>query len=298
MSPDIVDEYPQVTMLIDLIAQGNACARSSGEIFACGAQEGSPASVVQLNGSATNRTESFELGATNTSYAMGDGSDSSSLTQRLLVNLVLTLTKHVLHWAASERITVDPTTWQSHVVEGADIAEFVSGPPRLDKEVPVGEAAGRFAARAKVLCNRAASVVLDGVDRTPSSWRCLINYAKLVLKYSTTVIEAALEKETQGCGGEGGDSETDSRVEDRLEETLVGLILPAVVTGLLPFAHIPLFARRLTDVVNAAVGLLDEICFRCSLTRLADENYVAARNGGGEASKKKSKPQVKDRRGR
>lgn len=296
MSPDIVGAYSQVTMLIDLIAQGNACARSSGEPF--GAQEDSPASVVQLNGSATNRTESFGLGPTNTSHAMGDSSDSSSLTQRLLVDLVLTLTKHILHWAASDRIAVDPTTWQSHVVEGAGTEECASGPTRLDKEVPVGEAAGWFAARAKVLCNYAASIVLDGVDRTPSSWRCLINYAKLVLKYSTAIIEAALERETQGCARHGGDAETDTRMVDRLEETLVGLLLPAVVTGLLPFAHIPLFARRLTEIVNATVGLLDEICSRCSLTRLADENYVAARNGGGEASKNKSKPQVKDRCGK
>lgn len=281
-------------MIIDLIAQGNACASSSGEPFAYGAQEGSPESVLQLNGSATNRTESFDLDTTNASHAMGDGSDSSSLTQRLLVDLVLTLTKHVMHWAASDRITVDLTMWQSRVVEGAGIDGCATGPARLDKENPVAETAGWFAARVKVLCNRAASVVLDGVDRTPSSWRCLINYAKLVLKYSTAIIEAALERETQDSGGEGDAAETDTGMVNRLEETLVGLLLPAVVTGLLPFAHVPLFARRLMDVVNATVGLLDEMCFRCSVTRLADENYVAARNGGGEASKHKRKPQVKD----
>lgn len=297
MSPAIVDAYSQITMLIDLIAQGSACASPSGEPFACGAQEGSPTSVLQLNGSATNGTESFDLGTTNASHAMGDGSDSPSLTQRLLVDLVLTLTKHVMHWAASDRITVDPTAWQSHVVEGASIDACATGPERLDKEVAVADTAGWFTARAKVLCNHAASVVLDGVDRTPSSWRCLINYAKLVLKHSTAIIEAALERETQDSGGEEGCVETDTEMVERLEETLVGLLLPAVITGLLPFAHTPLFARRLTDVVNTAAGLLDEICFRSSLTRLADENYVAARNGVGNASNNKRKPQVNDQRG-
>lgn len=275
-------------MLVDLIAQGNAYSSSSGEPPAYGAQEGSPTSVLQLNGSATNRTESFDLGVNN---AVGDGSDSQALTQRLLVDFVLTLMKHVMHWAASERITVDPTLW-SRLVDGADPDGCANGPRRLDQEVPVAETAGWFAERVKGLCNRASSVVLDGVDRTPSSWQCLIKHAQVVFKYSTVVLETALEREAQDGEEGAGAEETDTGIVDRLEETLVGLLLPAVVTGLLPFAHVPIFARRLLDVVNAVVGLLDEMCFKCPLTRLADEQYLAARNEGGEAPKTKRKPQV------
>lgn len=277
-------------MLVDLIAQGNACSSSS----AYGAQEGSPTSVLQLNGSATNRMECFDLGVNN---AVGEGSDSQSATQHLLVDFVLTLTKHVMHWAASERITVDPIRW-SRLVDDADSDGCSIRPSRLDKGVPEVETAGWFAERVKGLCNRASSVILDGVDHTPSSWQCLIKHAQLVFKCSTVVLETSLEKETQD-GDEGrGAEEIDTGVIDRLEETLVGLLLPAVVTGLLPFAHVPVFARRLLGVVNAVVGLLDEMCFKYPLTRLADEHYVAARNGGGEARKNKRKPQVMHRSGR
>lgn len=277
-----------MAMLVDLIAQGNACSSSSGEPPAYGTQEGSPTSAIQLNGSATNRTESFDLGVNN---AMGDGSDSQSLTQRLLVDFVLTLTKHTMHWAASERITVDPTRW-SRLEDDADSDGCAIRPTRLDKGVPVAETAGWFAERVKGLCNRASSAVLDGEDRTPSSWQCLIKHAQLVFKYSTVVLETALERETLDGDEGAGAEETETGMVDRLEETPVGLLLPAVVTGLLPFARIPAFARRLLDVVNAVVGLLDEVCFKCPLTRLADERYLAARNGGGEAPKNKRKPQV------
>lgn len=280
--------FTQITMLVDLIAQGNACSSSSGESPAHGAEEGSPTSVLQLNGSATNRTESFDLGVTK---AVGDGSGSQSLTQRLLVDFVLTLTKHIMHWAASERVTVDPVRW-SRFVNYVDFDGCQYGPTCLDKGVPVAEAAGWFAERVKGLRNRASSVVLDGMDRTPLSWQCLIKHSQLILKYSTIVLETALERETQdddeGVGAEG----IDTGMVDRLEETLVGMLLPAVVTGLLAFAHVPLFARRLLGKVNAVMGLLDELCFKCPLTRLADEHYLAARNGGGDAPENKRKPQV------
>lgn len=275
-------------MLVDLIAQGHACSSSLGEPAAYGAQEGSPTSVLQLNGSATNRTESFDLGVNN---AVGDGQDSQSITQRLLVDFVLTLTKHVMHWAASERITVDPIRW-SRIVNDADSDGCANGPTRLDKGVPVAETAGWFTERVTGLCNRASSIVLDGIDRTPSSWQCLIKHAQSVFKCSTVVLETALERETRDGDEAAGADETDMGMIDRLEESLVGLLLPAVVTGLLPFAHVPVFARGLLDAVNAVVGLLDEMCFMCSLTRLADEHYLAARNGGGEAPKNKRKLQV------
>lgn len=285
-------------MLVDLIAQGHACSSSSGETPAYGTQEGSPTSVLQLNGSATNRTESFDLDVNN---AAADGPDGQLLSQRLLVDFVLTLTKHVMHWAASERITVDLFRW-SWMVNDADSGRCPNGPTpngptRLDKGVPVAETAGWFAERVTGLCNRASSVVLDGMNRTPSSWQCLIKYAQLVFKYSTVVLETALERETQDGDEGAGADDTDTGMVDRLEDTLVGLLLPAVVTGLLPFAHVPVFARRLLEVANAVVGLLDEVCFKCPLTRLADEHYLAARNGEGETPKTKRNPQVMYRGG-
>lgn len=284
-------------MLVDLIAQGNACSSSTGDGFAFGAQEGSPVSVQQLNGSATNRTESFDLDTHNT---MGDVSDSPSLTRRLVVDFVLKLTKHVMHWAASEHITVDPDRW-SRLADDASADGFATGPSRLGSCVATEEPGGWLAARVKMLCNRASSVVFDGIDRTPSSWRCLIKYAKLVFKYSTAALEAALERETQEIQDKddrGGEEETGTGMVDRLENTLVGLLLPAVATGLLSFAHIPVFARSLLDIVNVTLGLLDETCSKCYVTRLADENYVAARNGGRETQRHRRKPQVrKDRLG-
>ena len=290
--PDVNPEnaffHTQITMLVDLIAQGNACSSSSEEPPAYRAQEGSPTSVLQLNGSATNRTESFDLGVNN---AVGDCLDNQSLTQRLLVDFVLALTKHVMHWAASERIAVDPSRW-SRMVNDADSDGCINDPTRQDKGIPVAETTGWFAERVTGLCTRASSIVLDGIDRTPSSWQCLIKHAQLVFKYSTVALETALERETQDGDEGAGAEETDTGIMDRLEETLVGLLLPAVVTGLLPFAHVPVFARGLLDVVNALVGLLDETCFMCPLTRLADEHYLAARNGGGEAPNNKRKPQV------
>lgn len=279
-------------MLVDLIAQGHACSSSSGEPPAYGTQEGSPTSVLQLNGSATNRAESFGLGAND---VVADGSDNKSLTQRLLVDFTLTLTKHVMHWAASERITVDPIHW-SWIVEDAG-SNAGADRPSLNKRVPEAETAGWFSEQVKGLCNRASAVIVDGVDRTPSSWQCLIKHAQLVFKYSTVALEAAVERETRDGNEEAGAEETDTETMDRLEDTLVGLLLPAVVTGLLPFAHVPVFARRLLDTVNSVVVLLDKICFRCPRIRQADEHYITARNGGGEAPQNKRKPQVMYQRG-
>lgn len=285
--------HRQITVLVDLIAQGHACSSFSGESPTYGASEGSPTSVLQLNGSATNHTESFDVGVNN---AVRDSLDSQSLTQRLLVDFVLTLTKHVMHWAASERITVDPICL-SRMVNDAGSDGYPTSPMSPGKGAPVVETAGWFAERVTGLCDWASSVVLDGVDRTPSSWQCLIKHAQSVFKYSTVVLETALEKENQDGDEGAGAEKTDTGMVDRLGETVVGLLLPAVTTGLVPFAHVPVFARRLLDAVNAVVCLLDEICFKCPVTRLADEHYLAARNGEGEAPKNKQKPQVMYRSG-
>ncbi|CAM9751893.1 unnamed protein product [Scytosiphon promiscuus] len=289
----------QVTMLVDLMVQGGICTTFSGETFAYGSQEASPMSVLQLNGSATNRTESFDLDAGTPIDALGDGSDSPSLTQRLLVELVLMFMKHVLHWAGSERVAVDCAAWQSRVLEraGTDTDECKARPARLDEGSSMTEADGWFAARVKAFCNHATSVVLDGQNFTPPSWHCLINLAKLIMKYSVSVLEAALEKNAHRSDDRDGGDEMKASLHDGLQETLVGLLLPAVVTGLLPFAHLPVFARSLMDFVDTTVGLLDDACSKCSITRLADEKYIAARNGGSEASRNKRKPQTSFMRG-
>lgn len=256
-------------------------------------QEGSPFSVIQLNGSATNRTESFGLESNYVSKPVEDRFSDASRTQRLYVEVLLTLTKHMMHWAASDRITVDPGLWQRHVMGDLSTDEREAEAALLEKGASI-KTSGWFATRTKGLCDRAASVVLDGVNRTPSSWCCLIKHAHLILKHSTVILEAALERGTQSHeeSGEGG-AGADTRQLDLLEHTLVGLLLPAVVTGLLPFAQIPVFARRLLDVVNATVVLMDEACYQCSGIRRADADYVAARNGDTETVAAKRKPQVK-----
>lgn len=292
-----------MALLVELIAQGNPCAISSGESFADdderaaafmpAHQEGSPFSVLQLNGSATNRTESFGLESNSVSKPVEDGSNDASRTQRLYVEVVLALTKHMMHWAASDRITVDPGLWQSRVVgDFFSVHDREADPLLLEKDAPI-KTSGWFATRTKRLCDRAAAVVLDGVNRTPSSWCCLIKHAHLILKHSTVILEAALERGTQSHEESGeGDAGVDTRQLDQLKHTLVGQLLPAVVTGLLPFAQIPVFARRLLDVVNATVVLMDEACYKCSCIRRADADYVAARNGDAEAVAVNRKPQV------
>lgn len=256
-------------------------------------QEDNPLSVPQLNGSSPHHAESFGLGANTSSNSAGDGVDDPVPTQRLIVDLVLTLTKHMMHWAASDRVKVDPVLWQSRVLGSVGIA---GGETRriCPDNSGSAEAAEWFASRIKGLCDRAASVILDGVDRTPSSWRCLIKHAQQVLKYCNATLEADFEKESEEQSEIETDAETaETTTDGRLLNTLVGLLLPAVVTGLLPFAHVPVFARRLLDVVNIAVGLLDKACCTCPSICLADADYIASRNGFGETLTKKKTQQVK-----
>lgn len=290
----------QVKLLVDTIARGSTCAVYSGESPAEAAQgatflprysEDSPSSILQHNSSATDRSEGFGLEPPGATNATVDGSNNPLCTQHLLVDLVLTLTKHMMHWAAGDHVTVDTNLWQSRVLGVSGFHGCVRGP---DGGRGV-ETTGWLVTRAQELCDRATSVVLDGVERTPSSWYCLIKHAQLVFKYSTAILEVTLEKENPeqediGGGAEAGDEKT----ADRLQDTLVGALLPAIVTGLLPFAHIPAFARRLLKLVTATVGLLDEVCFRCPTTRMADTNFVAARNGHGTGSTNKRKPEVRN----
>lgn len=289
----------QVKLLVDVIARRrSACAAYSDEPLVEAAQaatflprysEDSPSSIPQQNSSAMGRAEGFGFENPGATDATVDGSDNPLRTQRLLVDFVLTLTKHLMHWAASDRVAVDPNLWHSRVLGVNGSQGCVRGPDEGGETKTIDW----FATRAKGLCGRASSVVVDGMERTPSSWCCLIKHAQLVFKYSTTVLEVALEKENPEREGVGGGAEAvDEKLGDGLRDTLVGALLPSVVTGLLPFAHTPVFARRLLSLVVGMVGLLDEACFRCPATRMADINFVAARNGYGAGSTNKRKPQV------
>lgn len=258
---------------------------------------GSSCSVSQLNGSATDQAESFDLENTHSAAVPARANDSGNnplRTRRLFIELVLALMKHILHWAAGNYITVDPTRWQSRVLGygGGGNGQRVTGSD-LDKSRAT-TTPGWFAVRAKELCDRAAAVILDGVDRTPSSWRCLIKYARQVLKGSIATLETTLAKEPISGGGAAGrvgcalEAADEMKRIDRLEHTLVGALLPAVINGLLPFAHLPVFARQLMQVVASTVRLLDAACCRCPALRQADARYVAARNGGVSRTKTKA----------
>lgn len=293
----------QVKLLVNHIVQsdscGKSCCKASAEdslpqvIVPRHQEGGDPNSVMQLNGSATDRTESFELENAD-EVSMAKVFDASArnpqCTQRLFVDFVQTLTKHMMHWAASNRVAVDTVLWECRVLGyGGGRSNGDNRPGSMEGQEG-GRAMGtpaRFTVQAKGLCDRAASVLLDGVDRTPSSWRCLINYAQLVLKSSIAILETALAKEkeivTRGsmcndrCGPKA--AEEMERI-DHLEGTLVGVLLPPLVNGLLPFAHLSVFARRFMEVVTSVLRLLDEACCRCPVSRKADASYVAARNGG------------------
>lgn len=237
---------------------------------------GSPLSVHQLNDSATYGRESFHMKVNDRAHSP----DTSRCTQDLLVDLVLTLTKYMMHWAAIDHVAVDPSLWESRVLR-ADFPHRSSTTRRCsDRENAESESSHDWiTGRMKGLCNHATSVILEGVDRVPSSWRCLIRHSQLVLKYATTVLEATLDKQVQ-AREEDESIDTTAGIDSVgcLRETIVGKLLPAVVTGLLPFADNPVFARSLLRVVNEALILLEEVCRRCLATRLVDSTDLVAVN--------------------
>lgn len=294
-------EHVQVKLLVDKITQGSACGICSSEEFADGSssrtfarhhQEGSPSAVLQLNGSATDRTECFCLSVDNGGdcAAVANDPEKPLRTQQLLVDFILTLTKHIMHWAASDSVTVDPNLWQSRVIElNGNNGRRASGRD-LGGESATSTVGG-FSTRAKGLFSRAAAILLDGVDRTPSSWCSLLKYAQLVLKNSVAILEATLARNMDSDegdnGGHGCEAAEQARV-NRFEQPLIRILLPAVVNGLLPFSHVPVFARRLVRLVTCAGELLDEACYKCPTVREADVSYVAVRNG----RMSRRKPQV------
>ena len=280
-------------LLVDFIAQGTICEAYLGEYFADAAREstsfarspeGSPFSMQQLNGSCVECTDSFHLNTGGIGNDGVRGPPASPHTQHLVVNLVLTLMKHVMHWAGSERVVVDPSLWESQVLRAGCCRRY-STEWECNREA-ASESCNWFAGRVKGFCNRAASVILDGVDREPSSWRCLIKHSQLVLKYSSITLEAILDREPQSQSSE--DVEADSTADvDTLRDTIVGQLLPSVVTGLLPFTDNPVFARHLVGMVNEAVVLLEETCRLYPVARLADSN-----DGDRALSATKQKRQV------
>lgn len=253
--------------------------------------DGSPLSAHQLNDSATDRRESFHL---NVEAIVNDGADGPDTrrTHDLLVDLVLTLMKYMMHWAAIDHVAVNPSLWESRVLRPDFPHRCSAGRRCSDRENAGSESHDWIAGRMKRLCDHAASVILDGVDRAPSSWRCLIKHSQLVLKYATTVLEATLNKHVQSREDEGNGTTVGIYNVDRLRETIVGKLLPAVVTGLLPFADNPVFARSLLGIVNEALVLLDEVCRRGLVTRSADSTDLVAGNRDGAVQALKRKSQV------
>lgn len=290
-------------LLLEAIARDSVCPTFARELWAgdgCRTtcfdrrQEGSPLPVQQLNGSDMDREESFELGI---DPPNDTSAGNSPLTSRLFLTVTLTFTKHIMHWAASDRVSMDANLWQTRVVEGGKYWDQ-AGTTRSVSTTQKGtvNATGWFVEQAGALCSRAASVILDGMDRTPSSWRCLIAHARLVMKHSTAILEVMLEGGAQVHDDHADKTQQGAKevpLADRLENTLVGQLLPAVVTGLLPFAHVPVFARRLLDVVASVVSLLDEACCRCPIIRRADGIYIATRNAEEGTSTKARVPHVR-----
>ncbi|CAM9290375.1 unnamed protein product, partial [Chrysoparadoxa australica] len=72
----------------------------------------------------------------------------------------------------------------------------------------------------------------------PPAWECLIDQAQAVLEHSCAALSTGQE----------------------IEGTIVSLVLPSVVAGLIPFAKHPVFASHLQHLVTKLLRLLDERC--------------------------------------
>lgn len=252
--------------------------------------EASPSYMTQLNGSAMNLKESFDIDVEGAGTADVGDQEKQCYTRVLLVELLVSLTKHILHWGGSERIIVDPYLWRTRVlgIDGGVEQHIICRDHGRGK---IASMPGWLVAHVKGLCDRPLAVVLDGKNCTPSSWGLLIRYAELVLKSAIVILEATLLEDGDKVDTRGGHDRklVDVGRIDELQETLVGAVLPAIVNGLLPFTHLPLFARRLLRVVASTLQLLDRVCDRCPEIRQADAEYVAARNG----RRAKEKPHVR-----
>lgn len=113
------------------------------------------------------------------------------------------------------------------------------------------------------------------VSQTPSSLRCLADYAEMIVEYSLEVTNGYkanvanssgvdLFSTSQTMSDESLYSETSAPRRDpqflkHLQESVVGLVLHPLIVGLLPFPDIPYLATRLLKPVTRMVQTFDRI---------------------------------------
>lgn len=245
--------------------------------------QGPSPSVMELNGCAKDRSYSFAIDVDGTSaVSLSSAQNSSDDTRTLFMDLLLALTKNVLHWAGSDHVTVDPAMWQKRVLEVGDKRERRAlGKGQGHEDECLTTTPGWLGKKVRGVYNRAAAVVVDGLTFIPSSWRCLIRFSRLVFKSSMIVLETRLAKSNNESSERSGHylGPVDESELHELRNSTVGVLLPALVNGLLPLAHWPAFARSLIGTVTSALEILDRTCRRCPALRQADARYVATRNG-------------------
>lgn len=123
----------------------------------------------------------------------------------------------------------------------------------------------------------------------PSGWSCLLEYAQMLLLHSiellTKIVGASASGPSHSASsafghahrnGSSGNSQFDLLA---MQRSLVGLILPSLITGLLPFAYQPVFAKRLMKLITRFAQLLDALCFNTPELRTVDSNYIKHRLG-------------------
>ncbi|GMI41280.1 hypothetical protein TeGR_g2351, partial [Tetraparma gracilis] len=147
--------------------------------------------------------------------------------QALIVRLILSLFKHGMHWAATE--STSPPASSSP-----------SPPSFLDK---------------KAMLDHCLSSVVS--PPTPSGCSSLLEFTTLSLLHSIDLLTALLKVPPR--------QQFVLSISDanRLSAGAVGTVLPSVVSGLLPFASRPLFARRLLPLVTKFVQRLDRLVTLC-----------------------------------
>lgn len=245
--------------------------------------QGPSPSVTELKGCTKDRLYTFAIDVDGTSaVSLSSAQNSLDDTRSLFMDLLLALTKNVLHWAGSDHVTVDPAMWQKRVLKVDDKRERRAlGNAQGDEDECLAPTPGWLGKKVRGVYNRAAAVVVDGLTFIPSSWRCLIRFSRLVFKSSMIILETRLAKSNNESSEHSGHhlGPIDESELHELHNTTLGVLLPALVNGLLPLAHRPAFARSLVGTVTSALEILDRTCRRCSALRQADARYVATRNG-------------------
>ena len=161
----------------------------------------------------------------------------------LLTELVLTLQKHLMSWAGSNP-------------NGAPTGRMVAS-----AQVPeVAISLGGFDQGASPLVE--AALLAKGGVNLADSWSSLLNYAEMVVNMGLGLL---------GDNPDGASPDFAS--------TLVGTVLPSLITVLLPFASHPVVATRLLGPTTRLAQLLDAMVLRTGDVLAVDAAYVAFRLG-------------------